>query len=81
VAYAPAKHNTLQEVSRVCKIPANRDIFYATIFLIFQDIRLGCCMVAAHIGPLVLARIEERLVFSELSTYALWIADPAGLAP
>jgi hypothetical protein len=49
----------LQEVSRVCKTPANRNIFYATIFLIFQDIRLGCCTVAAHIGPLVLARIEE----------------------
>ena len=42
------KHNALHEVSRVCNIPANRDIFYATIFLIFQDIRLGCCTVAAH---------------------------------
>jgi hypothetical protein len=43
------KHNALQEVSRVCEIAANKDIFYERLFLRFQDIRLGCCTVAAQL--------------------------------
>ncbi len=43
------KHNTLQEVSRVCKIPANIGISALMRFTIFQDIRLGCCTIAAQL--------------------------------
>src|ERR671921_2900803 len=42
------KHHALQEVSRVCKMPANLDIPCAKLFPSFQIIRLGCCTVAAH---------------------------------
>ena len=42
------KHNTLQEVSRVCKIPANKDILLLTLFPSFPIIYPGCCTVAAH---------------------------------
>jgi hypothetical protein len=38
----------LQEVSRVCKMPANLDILRVRLFLSFQSIRPGCCTVAAH---------------------------------
>ena len=38
----------MQEVSRVCKIAANIHILKTTLFPRFQDIRLGCCTVAAH---------------------------------
>jgi hypothetical protein len=38
----------LPEISRVCKIPANKRIFGRTLFLRFQDIGPGCCTVAAH---------------------------------
>jgi hypothetical protein len=36
------------EVSRVCKIPANKHIISKIVFSTFQDISLGCCTVAAH---------------------------------
>ena len=53
------KHDSLQEVSRTCKTPANNNILVSTLFPTFHDIYSGCCTVAAPIGPLVLARIEE----------------------
>jgi hypothetical protein len=43
------KHNTLQEVSRICKIPANTHILELTLFPSFQDIYSGCCTVAAQL--------------------------------
>jgi hypothetical protein len=41
-------HNSFPEVSRACKIPANNYILFTTVFSRFQDIRPGCCTVAAH---------------------------------
>ncbi len=46
------KCDVLPEVFRVCKIPANRHILRAMLFLNFQDICLGCCTVAATNLPL-----------------------------
>ncbi len=43
------KRDVLQELSRVCKFPANSRILTMRLFLSFQDIRLGCCTVAAHL--------------------------------
>ena len=43
------KRDALQEVSRVCKNPANTHIMRITPFPKFQNIRLGCCTVAAHL--------------------------------
>ena len=43
-----SQHNSLLEVSRGCKISANKHIIYLILLLRFQNIRLGCCTVAAH---------------------------------
>ena|SRR5215208_281505 len=37
------KRGTFPKISRVCNIPANKDILYAKLFPSFQVIRLGCC--------------------------------------
>ena len=42
------RHDSFPEVSRNCKIPANKHIISEAVFPIFQDIRSGCCTVAAH---------------------------------
>ena len=42
------QHDRLLEISRVCNISANKPIVYLMLFLIFQDIRLGCCTVATQ---------------------------------
>jgi hypothetical protein len=42
------RHDSLLEVSRVYKIPANKYIISEAVFSRFQDIHSGCCTVAAH---------------------------------
>ena len=42
---AQKRHDKL---SRSCEIPANNYILSVVVFLAPQDIRLGCCSVAAH---------------------------------
>ena len=42
------RHDSFPEVSRACKIPANKHIISEAVFPIFQDIHSGCCTVAAH---------------------------------
>jgi hypothetical protein len=43
------RHDTLLDLSAVCKIAANKRIFAPPIFLVFQEIYSGCCTVAAQI--------------------------------
>ena len=57
------KHNALQEVSRVCKTPANKHIIRMILFLRFQFVCLGCCTVAAH-GTLGRTRTCDLLIRS-----------------
>ena len=42
------QRDALPEVSRDCKSPANKHIISEIVSSTFQDIRLGCCTVAAH---------------------------------
>jgi hypothetical protein len=48
------RHDSFLGVSTDCKIAANKPIFLMAVFLIFQDIRLGCCTVAAHLRCFIL---------------------------
>jgi hypothetical protein len=43
-----SQYGSLLEVSRVCKIPANKQNDVLTLSLRFQDIYSGCCTVAAQ---------------------------------
>ena len=43
------KHDALQEVSGVCKIPANSNILCARLFPSLLEIDPDCCLVAAHL--------------------------------
>jgi hypothetical protein len=42
------RHNTLPDVSAVCKIPAKAVDSALALFPAFQEIYSGCCTVAAH---------------------------------
>jgi hypothetical protein len=44
------RHDTLLNVSGVCKIAANKRISTLSPFLSFQEIYSGCCTVAAQVG-------------------------------
>src|SRR5919202_587312 len=37
------RHASFPEVSRACKLPANKHIISEAVFSTFQDIHLGCC--------------------------------------
>ena len=42
------RHDTLPDVSAVCKIPAKAVYPALALFPTFQEIYSGCCTVAAH---------------------------------
>ena len=42
------RHDTLPDVSAVCKIPAKGADSALALFPVFQEIDSGCCAVAAH---------------------------------
>ena len=57
--------DSFPNVSRTCKIPANRRITVLTLFSAFQEIYPGCCTVAAQLSgltsqPMHQFNMEER---------------------
>jgi hypothetical protein len=60
------RHDTLPDLSRVCKRPANKRISTLWLFLIFQKIYSGCCTVAAQAPPFG----QAHGICTRLHTYA-----------